>query len=463
MQLSNVQLERAMINSLLNQRKGADYALQHLSDDCFYDQQLRIIYHAIREVYASGREVSMISVHEHLQRTQSDYWTSQTLYNLTTVATSSEEPMDIATQLALLTDYAIRRALGPVAMQLLALSTSHTTELRWGIEQVQQGIDHALGCQMQSQFVTLRELLAEARQIATDNLNPATQHTGLLTSIPQLDQEGGMPRGALVVVGGKSSHGKTSFANYLALQTMLHGGHVAYFSMEMSNLELVQRFLAMESGVRSNAIAHLPLYDANYQRVMQAADSLDAAGSDRFYFDRSMRGDFDHMVQQIRTLRRSGQLDLVVLDYLQLLNLGPETRGVTRAQLLAQASHRMKDLCRETGVTIIALSQVNRDCVGIPTSENFLDSSAIKQAADITYILYCAEAEGPKGLDSYPAPFQDCEPRNTALLIRDKGRNNGTLSLLLGFDRKRTRMYPLPDTPVTEQAVVEGEQLELDF
>ena len=106
---------------------------------------------------------------------------------------------------------------------------------------------------------------------------------------------------------------------------------------------------------------------------------------------------------------------------------------------------------------------VNRDCVGIPTSENFLDSSAIKQAADITYILYCAEAEGPKGLDSYPAPFQDCEPRNTALLIRDKGRNNGTLSLLLGFDRKRTRMYPLPDTPVTEQAVAEGEQLELDF
>ena len=461
-QLSNPALELAMLNSLINERHGADYALQHLTDECFYIERYRDIYHAIQHVYIRGEVVSMMSVYDELRRTKGDQWIDQNMNDFTTVVSMREEPMSIERQVAVLTEYASRRALGPVITLLTRISTELTSDLRHGIEEVEQGLQRALGCEMHQNFVTMRELMAEARQIMADNLHPETQHLGLMTDIPQLDQDGGLPRGAFVVVGGKSSHGKTSFANYLALQTIRHGGTVAYFSMEMSNLELVQRFLSMESQVSGNAIAHLPLYHNNWRQAHEAADRLDSWGSERLFFDRTMDGDFDHMVQCIRSLRQSHGLDLAIIDYLQLLNIGDEVRQDTRAALLAKASHTMKNLSRQTGVTILALSQTNRNCVGIPTSENFLDSSAIKQAADLTYIIYCADAEGPNGLDAYPAPFQSYEPHDTVLVIQDKGRTMGTKSFLMGFERRLTRMYPLQESPTGDANIPPANaQLEL--
>lgn len=467
-QLSNPELERALLNSLLNERHGADFALQHLTDECFYVERYLVIYHAIRDVYARGIAVSMLSVHDELRRTKGDEWIDQNMNDLLNISTQSEEPMELSRMVQVLTEYASRRALGPVITQLTKVATDLGCDLRHGIEVVEQGLQRALGCEIRQSFVTMRDLMVEARQVMADNLNPATQHLGLMTGLPQLDQDGGLPRGSFIVVGGKSSHGKTSFANYLALQTLQHGGSVAYFSMEMSNLELVQRFLSMESRVSGNAIAHLPLYDNLWREAHSAADRLDGWGSERFYFDRAMDCGFEHMVQCIRSLnqqratidpmtgqRRPG-LDLVVVDYLQLLDVGEEVRGETRASLLARASHQMKNLSRQTGVTILALSQTNRNCVGIPSSENFLDSSAIKQAADLTYIIFCAEAEGPKGLDAYPAPFQEFEPHNTLLVIQDKGRTLGTKSFLVGFERRLTRVFALPESPVGDGRSHEG-------
>ena len=462
-QLSNPELERALLNSLLNERHGADFALQHLTDECFYVERYLVIYHAIRDVYRRGIAVSMLSVHDELRRTKGDEWIVQTMNDLLNISTQSEEPMELSRMVQVLTEYASRRALGPVISQLTEVATNMCCNLREGIEQVEQGLQRALGCEIGQTFVTMHELMTVARQVMTDNLNPATQHLGLLTGLPQLDDEGGLPRGAFIVIGGKSSHGKTSFANYLALRTMQQGGTVAYFSMEMSNLELVQRFLSMESGVSGNAIAHLRLYNDHWQKAHAAADRLDGWGSERFYFDRTMDGDFDHMVQCIRSLRQRCGLDLVIVDYMQLLDIRAEERTETRAALLAKASHRMKNLSRQTGVTIIALSQTNRNCQGIPSSENFLDSSAIKQAADLTYIIFCAEAEGPNGLDAYPSPFQDFETKNTLLVIQDKGRTMGTKSFLVGFERRLTRVFPLPTSPVGDGEVQGqgGTQLEM--
>lgn len=462
--LKNPALERAVLNSLINQSHYTDYLLQYLTDSCFYEPKHLVVFHAIREVYQRGETVSMITVAEELERNMGGFWDSQMLFDTVAISVSDDEPMDPSYQLKVLTEYACRRALGPVAAELTMLATTLSENLTEGIGRVEEKIQEALGNKMQQKFQTLTELLQEARQVIRENLDPATRHTGILTDIPKLDEAGGLQRGAFVVIAAKSSHGKTSFANYLALHAMRHGNRVAYFSMEMTNLEIVQRFLAMESGVNSNAIARLPLWPDHQQEVEAAAQRLDTMGGN-LWFDRSMTNDYDHMVQCIRAMRKQQGLDLVVVDYLQLLRIGDDMDPKQRTQRLAWASHRFKDLARQTGVTIIGLSQINRDHVGIPTSESLLDSSAIKQAADMVIMLYCAAAEGVHGVSSYPSPYQDLPAKDSLLAIIDKGRQLGTMHFLMRFVRPLTLLTPWTDEDDEPKGneVETWVQKELDF
>ena len=448
--LSNKEMEAAVLNGLMNERQGIDQAMQRLNDYCFYEPAHQVIYHAICKVYGANEPVSMVSVTNELMHGMDYEKAKDCMLQVVQIATQMEERMELYQMVLVLENIGQRRALAPVGYQLLELSYTLGTDLNAGINAIQEAIDNIMSGTTGKDFTSLSEQLEIARQHIIDNRNPETQHVGLMTGIPQFDREGGMPENAFIVIGAKSSHGKTSFANYLALQAMKQGKRVAYYSMEMSNLELTQRLLSMECRVNLNALARLKLEPAQEVRAFHAIDALINSNAESFNFDERGVNNLDRMLQSIRVLKRTRGLDLVVVDYIQLLGIDPVFRDENVTKMIGRASHAFKGISRDLGVTILCLSQINRNVTGRPTRANLRDSGEIDEASDLTIILYRPEADK---MESYPNPHQDVSVKNTMLVDVSKFRNGGQMELFMGYQPE----YTLPFVLTTE---VQG-QMEL--
>ena len=438
--LSNKEMEAAVLNGLMNERQGIDQAMQRLNDYCFYEPVHQVIYHAICNVYGANTPISMISVTNELMRSMDNDRAKDLVLQVVQIASQMEEKMDLYQMVLILENIAQRRALAPVGYQLLELSYSLSTDLGAGVNTIQQAIDQIMSGTKGKDFTSLAEQLEIARQHIIDNRTPETQHIGLMTGIPQFDREGGLPENAFIVIGAKSSHGMTSFANYLALQAMKQGKRVAYYSMEMTNLELTQRLLSMECRVNVNALARLKLEPAQEVRAFHAIDSMIASNAENFNFDERGVNKLDRMLQSIRALKRSRGLDLVVVDYIQLLGIDPVFRDENTTKLIGRASHAFKDISRDLGVTILCLSQINRNVAGRPTRANLRDSGEIDEASDLTIILYRPEADK---MESYPDPHQHVTVKNTMLVDVSKFRNGGQLELFMGYQPEFTLPFVL--------------------
>ena len=447
--LSNKEMEAAVLNGLMNEREGIDQAMQRLNDYCFYEPMHQVIYHAICNVYGANTPISMISVTNELMHSMDYEKAKDCMLQVAQIATQVEEKMDFLQMVLVLENIAQRRALAPVGYQLLELSYTLSTDLNAGVNTIQQAIDQIMSGTKGKDFTSLAEQLEIARQHIIDNQNPETQHIGLMTGIPQFDREGGLPDNAFIVIGAKSSHGKTSFANYLALQAMKHGKRVAYYSMEMSNLELTQRLLSMECRVNVNALARLPLEKEQMESAFQKIDSLKHGNAESFNFDERGVNNLDRMLQSIRVLKRTRGLDLVVVDYIQLLGIDPITRDENTTKLIGRASHAFKDISRDLGVTILCLSQINRNVTGRPTRANLRDSGEIDEASDLTLILYRPEADK---VDGYPNPYENVPVKNTMLVDAGKYRSGGQTEFFMGYIPEYTLPYVLTQVPQTQTA-----------
>ena len=447
--LSNKEMEAAVLNGLMNEREGIDQAMQRLSDYCFYEPVHQVIYHAICNVYGANMPISMISVTNELMHSMDYERAKDCMLQVAQIATQVEEKMDFYQMVLVLENIAQRRALAPVGYQLLELSYTLSTELNAGVNTIQQAIDQIMSGTKGKDFTSLSEQLEIARQHIIDNQTPETQHIGLMTGIPQFDREGGLPDNAFIVIGAKSSHGKTSFANYLALQAMKQGKRVAYYSMEMTNLELTQRLLSMECRVNVNALARLPLEKEQMESAFQTIDSLKQGNAESFNFDERGVNNLDRMLQSIRVLKRTRGLDLVVVDYIQLLGIDPITRDENTTKLIGRASHAFKDISRDLGVTILCLSQINRNVTGRPTRANLRDSGEIDEASDLTLILYRPEVDK---VDGYPNPYETVSVKNTMLVDAGKYRSGGQTEFFMGYIPEYTLPYVLTQVPQTQTA-----------
>ena len=438
--LSNKEMEAAVLNSLMNDRQGIDAAMQRLNIYCFYEQIHQVIYSAICNVYGANEPVSMVSVTNELMRNMNYDKAKNYMLEVAQISAQMEEKMELYQMVLVLENIGQRRALAPVGYQLLELSYTLSTDLNAGINAIQGTIDNIMSGTKGKDFSTLSEQLDIAKQHIIDNRKAETRHVGLMTGIPEFDKVGGLPDKALIVIGAKSSHGKTSFANYLALQAMKHGKRVAYYSMEMSNLELTQRLLAMECRVNVNALARLRLSPEQEVRAFHTIEALKQGYAESFNFDERGVNRLDRMLQSIRVLKRTRGLDLVVVDYIQLLGIDPIVRDENTSKLIGRASHAFKDISRDLGVTILCLSQINRNVTGRPTRANLRDSGEIDEASDLTLILYRPEADK---MESYPNPHEKVTVKNTMLVDVSKFRSGGQMEFFMGYQPELTLPYVL--------------------
>ncbi|MCL2149854.1 MAG: replicative DNA helicase [Dehalococcoidia bacterium] len=255
---------------------------------------------------------------------------------------------------------------------------------------------------------------------------------------------GGLKRSELIILAGRTSMGKTSLALNIARNAALdQGACVGIFSLEMSRESLVQRLISSEAEINSRTLRLGQNTPDEEQRIMEAQGILSSAA---IYIDDSPQLRVMEMRSKARRLHYENPLDLIVIDYLQLL-VG-EGRGENRVQELATITRALKGLARELNVPVVALSQLSRAVEGrashIPQLSDLRESGSIEQDADIVLFVHREEAYYRTQEEWEREHFGEDFPHGIADIIIAKNRNGPVGNTKVRFRHGFTRFENIP-------------------
>ena len=221
--------------------------------------------------------------------------------------------------------------------------------------------------------------------------NSDSHITGIKTGYTDLDRiTNGFQRGDLIILAARPDIGKTAFALNLALNASFYNtGAIAIFSLEMPAEQLMKRILSAKSAVESSKLRSGNLMDEEFNKLNEAANELMAS---KLFVDDSSNIKVGEIFSKCRKLKSEHGLDLVVIDYLQLISGSGRSGGDNRQQEISEISRSLKQLAREMQCPVIALSQLSRSVETRPDKHPMLsdlrESGAIEQDADIVIFLY---------------------------------------------------------------------------
>ncbi len=299
-------------------------------------------------------------------------------------------------------------------------------------------------------FVHIREVLDAYFEETSLGQRPPGEE-GLLphinTGYTKLDKLlSGLHRSNLIILAARPSMGKTSLAINIARNAALtQGARVAIFSLEMSKLELGYRFISAESGITSQALRENNLNEVQRDRVMAALETLSDTS---IYIDDSTYMRDTDMKSKARRLQSEKGVDLVIVDYIQLMRSARRTDN--RVQEMTYISQSLKDLARDLDVPVLALSQLSRAAEQRddhrPVLSDLRESGSIEQDADVVLFIYRDDAYYSEEQWERLHPG-DPYPAGQAEIIVAKHRNGPQGRVFLHFDKRTTKFENPPAVP----------------
>jgi len=258
--------------------------------------------------------------------------------------------------------------------------------------------------------------------------------TGISSGFKDLDTlTAGLQKSDLILVAARPSMGKTAFTLNIASYVGLHGHSVAFFSLEMSKEQLMQRMLCSEGGIDASRLRTGQLDEGEWNHLVETADKLSRAP---IYIDDTAGITVMDLRSKARRLKAEHGLDLIIIDYLQLMQGRPSKNSDNRQQEISEISRSLKALARELDVPVIALSQLSRSVesrqVKKPMLSDLRESGSLEQDADIVMFLYRE--------DYYD---KDTENKNITEIIVAKHRNGPVDSISLFFQKEFTKFRDL--------------------
>ena len=283
----------------------------------------------------------------------------------------------------------------------------------------------------------IREILNNRyEEFAAIHADPElVQRNMISTGYKSFDEKlGGFKRGDLIIVAARPSMGKTAIALNFAQNVAKKNRHVAIFSLEMSKEQLTDRLIAAAMAVDRWKLQKGKLTEDEFARM---GDALETLSHSKIYLDDSPAGEgLTSIKSKARRLKMESGLDLIVIDYLQLMSNG---NSLNRVQEVSEISRGLKSLARELDVPVIALSQLSRQLESRPDKRPVMsdlrESGSIEQDADIIAMLY---------RDDYYNEFSET-PGVTNVLIR-KNRNGPIGQVDLKFEKSQQKFYEIERT-----------------
>ncbi len=429
--IHNTEIERTVLATLMNSSQALAETNDILTPECFYDNANREIFNAIRTLYNQGQFPDMMLVSSELGKMGSTI----TAIDVTELCVNSTQVMDLHPHALILKDYSLRRKLWETAYTMMCQAANETFDLSSIHQEAKEKIDSLYDSE-RTELVTLQSTYNELQHHMLLNRSlPEGETFGTKTGFPDIDKNGGLCGGDLNIVGAETSQGKTAFATALSMSAIENGDGVAFYSMEMTALQLTARIAAMRSGIPSSRIMFQKLSIEEIYHIDHCMENFDTS---KMYFDERSTTSLDSTLLSIRSMKMKHNIKGAVVDYLQLMNT--KEIGMNREQATARCARDLKNLAKELDIWIIAISQLSRNQQSpVPSMSRLRDSGQIEEAADNIFLIY-----RPRDTkNNYPEPFVDIPTEGTAMVIIGKGRHVGTGQFICGFKPENTLFYPM--------------------
>lgn len=427
----SVEAEQSVAGGLMLDNETWDQVADMVTEQDFYRRDHRLIFRAISDLANQGIPFDVITLSEWLTKLNELENVGGLAY-LGMLAKNTPSAANIKAYAKIVREYSVLRQLIHVGTEIsdCAYNTEgrSSAELLDRAEQLVFNIAEQ-GARGKHGFVNIKELLTKAVDRIDSLFQQDNPITGLSTGFSDLDDlTSGLQPSDLVIVAGRPSMGKTSFAMNLAEHAAIKSNlPVAVFSMEMPGEQLAMRLMASLGRIDQHKLRTGKLDDDDWPRLTSAVGLLAEA---KMFIDDTPALTPTELRARARRLKRENDLGLIVIDYLQLMQV-PGNRE-NRAGEISEISRSLKALAKELQVPVIALSQLNRSLEQRPNKRPVMsdlrESGAIEQDADLIVFIYRDEVYN-----------EDSPDKGTAEIIISKQRNGPIGTVRLTFLGQFTR------------------------
>ena len=436
--------ERSVLGSMLLSRDAIATALQHLEEGAFYRDAHKRIWNAILGLFDKSEPVDMVTLIEELKRRKDLEAVGGVTY-LTTLDQFVATAANVEHYCKIVHEKAVLRRLIEVGTEIVGEAFEGREEAAELLDRAEQSIFAVSDERLRSGFVPMRQLVLQGYSAIEEYRQRQVHVTGVPSGFYDLDEmTAGFQKSDFVVIAGRPSMGKTSFAMNIAENVAVRAKAkdrraVAVFSLEMSKEALVQRLMCSLAKVDIHKIRRGYASGEEYKRLQNAAAQLHEAP---IFIDDTAAIGILEMRAKARRLVSETPLGLIVIDYIQLIR-GPQS-AENRQQEISAISRSLKALAKELQIPVIGLSQLSRAVetrggTKRPMLSDLRESGAIEQDADVVLFVY-----RPEVYESDPAKRD-----GKAEIIIAKQRNGPTGSIDLAFLSECTRFESLREVPET--------------
>ncbi len=427
--------ERTVLGALLLDPDAILKVSDFLKAEDFYDPVHKQIFQAMFDLYSNHVPIDFVTVSSKLadNKTLQDVGGSAFLADLgSSVPTSSH----VYQYGQIVKAKSVYRSIIGAGRTITGLGFEEDRAIPELLDEVEKTIFQITNTFLKQRFVHLRDILDQQYEKFAE-LHAAGEETtkGVPTGFSALDYKlSGMQPSDLVILAARPSMGKTSLAMNIAVNAAVKSRKtVGIFSLEMSKEQLVDRLFASMLGVDSWKLQRGKLDDSDFQNMGPVMDELSKAN---IFIDDSSASSMAEFRTKARRLQMEHGLDLLIIDYLQLMSTGNNSYAGNRVQEISEISRTVKQVARELRIPIIALSQLSRAVEGRPDKQPQLsdlrESGSIEQDADVVLMLY---------RDDYYN--EDSDRQGICDVFIRKHRNGPTGRIELLFKKEQMRFYDI--------------------
>lgn len=385
----NTEAEKSVLGSSMLSKEALADVIDVVAPEDFYDAAHKEIFEVMVELFRNNVSVDIVTVCEELNKRKSLQMVGGRAYiaSLSSFAPSSVNAAEYAKIVA--EKSSIRRLI-KTAEDIREKGYEETMDAADILDYAEKGIFEIAQKGQKNDFAPIKEVLIENIAMIDAAIQTQGQVVGLPTGFKRLDEvTSGLHRSDLVIIAARPAMGKTAFVLNIAQNTAVKSGAtVLIFSLEMSKAQLGQRLLAMESRVEMQKLKTGNIERNDWDRINMALDSLSKTN---LHIDDTPGISLLEMKNKCRRLKAEKGLDLVIIDYLQLMK-GEGKASDSRQQEISNLSRYLKLLAREMDCPVLVLSQLSRAAEQRqdhrPILSDLRDSGAIEQDADMVIFLY---------------------------------------------------------------------------
>jgi len=463
----NIEAEQALLGAMLVNNEAFYRVSDFLDSEHFYEPIHREIYQVLGQIIRAGKTATPVTAKTHLPDELMEGVTmAQYLARLAAEATTVLNAVDYGRSIY---DLAIQRSLIQIGEEMV--ETAYTPSLeatpQKQIEAAERNLfELAEQGRYDGGFQGFNSALREAIELAGEAYRRDGGLSGIATNLSDLDRlMGGLQRSDLIILAARPAMGKTSLATNIAINVAksyvpetlpdgrikaANGGVVGFFSLEMSAEQLATRILAEQAEISSADIRRGNIHESQFNNLVDASRMLNEVP---LYIDDTGGISVAQLAARARRLKRQKGLDMMVVDYLQLLSGSSKRANDSRVQELTEITTALKALAKELEVPIIALSQLSRQVENRedkrPQLADLRESGSIEQDADVVLFIFREEyylrnkepKEGTPEHLTWQAEMETIHGRAEVIISKQRHGPTGTVNL--AFEDHLTRFSNL--------------------